>query len=157
MNAQATLQAHRKAKATSPRPAAVSTPLQNYAASRVQAVIAEAIAKLPRTNLQEEIACEVYFTAAHGTKGVGLAIEESLKNHLQRITFCVITLRNGFVLTGRSVCSPADKYDAKLGRELARKDAARQAGAFFEFQYHQDILDMGALLAYDAAAHEVGL
>jgi len=42
---------------------------------------------------------------------------------LDRLTFCVLVLRNGFTVTGESACASPQNFDAELGRKIARENA----------------------------------
>lgn len=42
------------------------------------------------------------------------------------LTFCVLVLRNGFTVVGKSACVSAENFDAELGRKIAREDAINQ-------------------------------
>lgn len=42
------------------------------------------------------------------------------------LTFCLLELKNGLTVTGKSVCADPANYDAKIGRDLALKDAKDQ-------------------------------
>lgn len=42
---------------------------------------------------------------------------------LQLLTFCVLTLRNGFTVTGESACASPENFDPELGRKIARTNA----------------------------------
>ena len=48
---------------------------------------------------------------------------------LELVTFCVLVLRNGSVVTGVSTCLHAESFDAKVGYQLAREDALREIWA----------------------------
>ena len=39
------------------------------------------------------------------------------------LTVCVLTLRNGFTVTGESACLSLATYDAEIGRKIARDKA----------------------------------
>ncbi|MBY4639596.1 hypothetical protein K6L44_06220 [Gluconacetobacter entanii] len=39
------------------------------------------------------------------------------------LTICVLTLRNGFTVTGESACASPENFDEELGRKIARKNA----------------------------------
>lgn len=39
------------------------------------------------------------------------------------LTVCVLTLENGFTVTGQSACASPENYDETIGNELARRDA----------------------------------
>lgn len=42
------------------------------------------------------------------------------------LTICVIAMKNGFTIIGKSAPASADNFDAELGRKLAYEDAVRQ-------------------------------
>jgi hypothetical protein len=42
---------------------------------------------------------------------------------LHLLTFCVLTLRNGFIVTGESACASPENFDAEIGRNIARQNA----------------------------------
>lgn len=42
---------------------------------------------------------------------------------LQTLTFCILTLENGFTVTGESACASPENYDAKIGKEVAYNNA----------------------------------
>jgi hypothetical protein len=43
-----------------------------------------------------------------------------------RLTLCILTLRNGFLVTGESSCVSVENFDSDIGRELAYKDAVKK-------------------------------
>jgi len=45
---------------------------------------------------------------------------------LPSMTICVILLRNGFTLVGKSAPADPENFDPDLGRKFAREDAIRQ-------------------------------
>ena len=42
---------------------------------------------------------------------------------LSLLTFCVLTLENGFTVTGESACASPENFDAEVGREAALNNA----------------------------------
>lgn len=85
------------------------------------------------------IASEYYFTAADGVAGaaascalhcrhaeVDTCSEQAplppYQSH-RLLTFCVITLKSGFMVTGESACLSPDNFNAETGREVARDNA----------------------------------
>jgi hypothetical protein len=46
------------------------------------------------------------------------------------LTLCVLTLQNGFVVTGQSACADPANFDADVGRRLARDDAVKMVWMF---------------------------
>ena len=55
----------------------------------------------------------------------GAPISESMKC----LTICVLTLKNGFTIVGKSACASPENYDAEIGAKIAREDARRQIWA----------------------------
>jgi hypothetical protein len=48
---------------------------------------------------------------------------------LKCLTICVLTLRNGFTIVGKSACASPENYDLYLGGKIAREDARKQIWA----------------------------
>ena len=42
---------------------------------------------------------------------------------LQTLTFCILTLENGFTVTGESACASPENYNAEIGKEIAYTNA----------------------------------
>ena len=71
--------------------------------------------------IEEVIAAEYCFTAWDAV-GEGAPRLE----HLKLLTICVLVLRNGFTVLGTSACVSPEKFDAELGRKIARGKARDQ-------------------------------
>lgn len=92
----------------------------------------------PRVSLDDikaNIVHESYFTA--GDAVAALFLPDIDKLHLVRddtdcqpslglLTICIIVVRNGFTLIGKSAPASAENFNAELGRQLAYEDAVRQ-------------------------------
>lgn len=91
----------------------------------------------PRVTLDDieaNIASEHYFT---GLQGARMAVIDNaddtgvisdpfisvLRPELGLLTFCVLILRNGYTVVGKSACVSPENFDAQKGREIARADA----------------------------------
>ncbi len=48
---------------------------------------------------------------------------------LDCLTICVLVLKNGYTVVGKSACASPENYDAELGGKIAREDARRQIWA----------------------------
>lgn len=46
--------------------------------------------------------------------------------HLDKFTLCILVMRNGFIVVGKSAPASAENFDADKGRIFAREDAVRQ-------------------------------
>jgi hypothetical protein len=90
----------------------------------------------PRVTLQaieDNILAENYFSAMHGALAAAAApgtegseATAPVPEGLRRLTFCILTLKNGFTVTGQSSCVDIANFDGELGNKLAREDAVRQ-------------------------------
>ena len=45
---------------------------------------------------------------------------------LSTLTFCVLTLENGFTVTGESACASPENFNAEIGRKIARENAVNK-------------------------------
>lgn len=43
--------------------------------------------------------------------------------HTHCLTICILTLENGFTVTGESACASPENFDAKIGQKLAYENA----------------------------------
>jgi hypothetical protein len=84
-------------------------------------------------DIEANIASEHYFTAIDGVAGSlwgstdndaeVIAARDAAPSSLWLLTFCVLTLKNGFTVTGESACVSEENFDAELGRRIARQNA----------------------------------
>ena len=56
-----------------------------------------------------------------------------LKSSLEILSLCVLVVKNGFTVIGKSAPASADNFNADLGRKLAYEDAIRQLWPFMGF------------------------
>ncbi len=97
---------------------------------------------------------EHYFSALDGVVGTcdgGDHTDQSKGNNggLNLMTFCVLTLRNGFMATGVSACADPASYDAAIGRKVARQNAVNECWPVMGYALRTrhngtDALDQGA-------------
>lgn len=88
-------------------------------------------ARVTPADLQANIASEHYFTAGDGFAGAAaLTVEEGGMIEppapLDLLTFCVLILRNGFMVVGESACASPENFDAEIGRKIARQNAEQK-------------------------------
>jgi len=82
---------------------------------------------------------EQYFTATQGVYGAagspGIVAGVPLSSPLDRITICVLTLKNGFTAVGVNEGPvSAENFNAELGREYARKQALEKLWLVLGYQ-----------------------
>lgn len=75
------------------------------------------ITKVTLRDIEANIECEYYFSADDATSG-GYQYES-----LHLLTFCVLVLSNGFIVTGESACVSPENFNAEIGRKIARQNA----------------------------------
>lgn len=56
-------------------------------------------------------------------------VDESYVNPIGTLTVCVLTLRNGTLVTGESACVSPENFNVEIGRKVAREDAFRKIWA----------------------------
>lgn len=96
--------------------------------------------------IQATIAKEAYFTASDGIMGAFAAGEKvpTVTTEHTLLTFCVLTLKNGFTVTGESACASPENFDAEIGRKIARQNAEQKIWALEGYLLKQKLSDLGA-------------
>ena len=79
--------------------------------------------RLTPDHIDAQIVSEVSGRASELFKGAPISKE------LECLTICVLTLKNGFTIVGKSACASPENYDAALGHKIAREDARKQIWA----------------------------
>ena len=87
-------------------------------------------------DLEAEIDSEWYFTAADGahSRFCDCKGDNPWGTPLERLTFCVLLLRNGFTVTGESACVSPENFDAGIGRQIARQNAVNKLWPLLGFR-----------------------
>jgi hypothetical protein len=80
-------------------------------------------------DIEANIIDELFFTAREASIGGDVALDErpvvAAQAH-RLLTFCVLTLRNGFTVTGESACASPENFDADVGKKIARANAVNK-------------------------------
>ncbi len=81
--------------------------------------------RITQADIEESISSEHYFTAADGCYGASAdrISPRDIPMSLRLLTICVLVLRNGFTVTGKSACASPEIFDAEIGRKIARANA----------------------------------
>jgi hypothetical protein len=92
---------------------------------------AAAVAVAPRVTLADiegAIAARFDTTADKAIRGAdaGTAASTFDFGALERFSICILILKNGFVIIGKSAPASAANFNAELGRNLAYEEAVRQ-------------------------------
>ena len=95
-------------------------------------------ARVTPADIEAEVLSEHYFTASDAMQidaAVHVAPETGwLLGSTQRLTFCVLQLRNGFTVTGESACASPENFDAEIGRKIARQNAINKVWPLLGFR-----------------------
>ena len=73
-------------------------------------------------DIEDAIAGENWFTAGDAANALGQPAHESMR----LLTIYIVTMKNGFVVIGKSAPASPENFDADKGRVFAREDAIRQ-------------------------------
>ena len=82
-------------------------------------------ARVTPQDIERAITSEHYFTAGQAVEQQ-TAPHEQIPTSLYLLTFCVLSLRNGFTVTGESACASPENFDAQIGRAIARENAVQK-------------------------------
>jgi hypothetical protein len=55
------------------------------------------------------------------------------------LTICVLTLQNGFTVTGESACASPENFDAEIGRKIARGNAVQKIWPLMGYALKQQL------------------
>lgn len=59
------------------------------------------------------------------------------------LTICILTLMNGFTVTGQSACADPANFKIDIGERLAREDAEKKIWAFMGYMLKEEIYRKG--------------
>ncbi len=98
---------------------------------------AAAVAVAPRVKLSDiesAIGCEYYMT---GNQAVSTG---TLKHPaLDVLSICILVMRNGFTVIGKSAPASSENFNAALGFKFAREDAIRQLWPLMGFALREKL------------------
>jgi topoisomerase IA-like protein len=104
-------------------------------------------ARITPADIEANIVSETYFTAYDGRYGalandsyVGREVPKANNADLvplELLTFCILTLRNGFTVTGESACASPENFDAEIGRKIARANAVQKIWPLMGYELKQ--------------------
>ena len=92
------------------------------ASDRAAAEVQKTPNRVSLDSMNAKVAGEYFFTAGEAAKAMG----QPALDALDVLTVCVLVMKNGFTLIGKSAPADAGNFNAELGRKFAREDAIRQ-------------------------------
>ena len=103
--------------------------------------------RITSSDVEAEIVSQHYFVAGDGVYGAahkaGDHGTQAFPESLDLLTFCVLTLRNGYTVTGESACVSPENYDANIGRMIARQNATAKIWPLLGFRLRDNLNTMG--------------
>lgn len=85
--------------------------------------------RITPSHIEDCIASVHFFTAADGVnsaKRPDTVISDDSLQSLELLTICVLVLKNGFTIVGKSACASPENYNADIGKDVAWRDAKEQ-------------------------------
>lgn len=70
-----------------------------------------------------------------------MAIPGNALDQLNTLTFCVLTLRNGFTVTGESACASPENFDGEVGRKIARANAINKVWPLMGYELRSKLAE----------------
>ena len=100
--------------------------------------------RITPTDIEANVIDELFFTAREASIGGDTALDErpiiAAQAHML-LTFCVLTLRNGFTVTGESACASPENFDAEIGRKIARQNAVQKIWPLMGYELRSKLAD----------------
>jgi hypothetical protein len=118
---------------------------------RAAAVAQPGATRVSLNTLEANIAATTYLTghtaqmaaAQDGTTDYAGDVEvPMILERLKSFTICMLIMRNGFVIIGKSAPADPANYNEQLGRDFAYEDAVRQAWQLLGFQMSSHLATM---------------
>lgn len=78
--------------------------------------------RITPNEVENNIASEFTFTVGNAARALNCPASGSV----DLLTICVLTLRNGFTVTGESACASPENFDADVGKKIARQAAVNK-------------------------------
>ena len=86
--------------------------------------------RITKEDIEAQIVAEHYFTARDGVEAYDQRNNQGQTSYhisLGLLTFCVLVMRNGFTVVGKSACASPENFNAEIGKQIAREEAIDEA------------------------------
>lgn len=104
-----------------------------------------AVAVAPRVKLEDIEAAigGIYYTSGLNAaqSGESAPVSQEHRAPLQILTICLIVMRNGFTVIGKSAPASPENFNADLGRQYAYEDAVRQIWPLMGFALRDKLVE----------------
>jgi hypothetical protein len=95
--------------------------------------------RVTQDDINDFISSVHYFTAREGCEGACGGNGGPYPMELGLLTFCVLSLRNGFTVTGESACVSPENYSQEVGRKVAYDNAVSKVWMLLGFKLKDKI------------------
>lgn len=82
-------------------------------------------------DIEASIAYETFFSASQGALA---ADGDAGPEELGLLTICVLVLKNGFIVTGEYAFPSAERFNAEVGRRIARHEAVSKVWTLVDYE-----------------------
>ena len=93
--------------------------------------------RITPADVEANIAGEFCFTVGNAARALNCPVCEAT----DLLTICVLTLKNGFTVTGESACASPENFDAELGRKIARQNAINKVWPLMGYQLRSTLAE----------------
>lgn len=103
------------------------------------------MAKVTYSDVLDNVLSEHFFTAYEGANAKLMPIDGGQAHSilsaqsLKLLTICVLVLKNGFTILGKSACADPTEFNAQIGRDIARDDAISQIWPLMGYKLKCDL------------------
>lgn len=111
---------------------------------------AGAVAKAPRVSLADTEAAITYRFDLNASEAVGAGPGHQVNKDgsssmdaLKLLSICILVMKNGFTIIGKSAPASAENFNAELGKKFAFEDAQRQLWPLMGFALRDKLSSLG--------------
>lgn len=98
---------------------------------------ADVAPRITPAHIEAQVFSELYLTGEEalaagayvGPGGPVDGIHEQSTTSLHCLTLCILVLKNGYTVVGKSACASPENFNLVIGQRIAREDAVRQVWA----------------------------
>ncbi len=114
----------------------------------IQSKGADVAPRITPADVEANIASEHYFTAAEGVLGTDeKLVYGDFPDALSLLTICVLVLRNGYTVLGKSGVASPENFDTDIGKKIARDNAVREIWPLMGYALKERLYEAEAIVA----------
>lgn len=90
-------------------------------------------------DLDDNIAHTAFFNMGQSYEALGVNPKD-IPDSLYLLTICVLTLKNGFTVTGESACASKENYLEDIGQRIARTNAENKIWPLMGYELRTQLM-----------------